>query len=90
MKIVLINARWSPLYYKANELLNDLSQTYNVEVVSYDYDMDREKILYFNISNMIPLLIILKDNQELTRLYITEDTEKIKTKLAEIFRKYPV
>ena len=89
MKIILINAMWSPLYYEAKKILKDITETYNIEWISYDYDMDREKIFYNNVSNMVPIFIIYKDNQELTRLYITEDIERIKIKLAEIINKYP-
>ena len=56
------------------KILKDLYP--NIEIESYDYDMDQEEVEKWNIGEIIPVLIFVdENNNEISRL-VGEKTKK--------------
>lgn len=70
MKIIRISATWCTsciVTYKDFLSLKKMHPEY--EYIEYDYDMDEEEILKYQVGDIIPVLIALDDdNNEIDRL----------------------
>lgn len=76
MKIIRINAMWCPGCLVSKGIWTEIEQKYpENEYVDYDLDLDEEEVLKYNVGETVPVVIIEKNNQELTRL-IGEKTKK--------------
>lgn len=77
MKIIKFNAIWCSGCIVMKKIIKEIEELYpNIEIESYDYDMDEEQAKKWNIGDIIPVLIFVdKDNKELGRL-IGEKTKK--------------
>jgi len=58
---------------------NDVIKNYNIEVIDYDYDLDSEKIEEYNVGEILPVYIKIKDNKEISRLIGEHSKEELKT-----------
>lgn len=68
MKIIKVGALWCPACLITNNELNKIKESYNIEVIEYDYDFDEEKVKELNIGTILPELIFIKDDKEIDRL----------------------
>ena len=59
------------------KIMKEIEEEYpNIEIDSYDYDMDEDMVKKYNIGEIIPVLVFLdKNNNEVGRL-IGEKTKK--------------
>lgn len=75
MKLIKISAIWCPSCLIMEKVWNEIKNTYpDFEYISYDYDLDEESESY-NPGNILPVIILLKDDEEITR-YIGEKTKE--------------
>lgn len=84
MKILKFSAIWCPACLIMNSRINKVIKEYNFEIVNYDYDVDEELVNNYSIGDILPVMIITKENQEMERI-IGEKSEK---ELRTIFDKY--
>lgn len=82
MKIIKIGALWCPACIITNNSLNKLKEKHNFILEELDYDFD--DIEKYNVGDILPVLIFIKDNQEIDRL-IGEKTDK---EIEEVLVKY--
>lgn len=82
MKIIKIGALWCPACIITNNSLNKLQEKHNFILEELDYDFD--DIEKYNVGDILPVLIFIKDNQEIDRL-IGEKTDK---EIEEVLVKY--
>ena len=77
MKILKFNAIWCSGCIVMKKIMKEIEELYpNIEIESYDYDMDEEMVKKWNIGEIIPVLIFTdENNNEITRL-IGEKTKK--------------
>lgn len=77
MKIIKFNAIWCSGCIVMKKIMKEIEEEYkNIEIISYDYDMDDDMVKKYNIGSIIPVLIFLDENDnEKTRL-IGEKTKK--------------
>lgn len=69
MRIIKITASWCPSCLIMNDMIEDVINSRNFELTSYDFDMDDEVVKKYNIGNILPVLIKFNDNnEELSRL----------------------
>ena len=68
MKIIKVGALWRPACLITNNELNKIKESYNIEVIEYDYDFDEDKVKELNIGTILPELIFIKDDKEVDRL----------------------
>ena len=83
MKIIRINAMWCPGCLISKRIWKEIEKEFpNNEYIDYDYDLDEEKIEKYNIKDIVPVVIIEKDNQEITRI----EGEKTKKEILDVLR----
>ena len=82
MKIIKVGALWCPACIITNNSLNKLKDKYNFDLEELDYDFD--DIEKYNIGETLPVLIFIKEDEEVYRL-IGEKTDK---DIEEVLKKY--
>ncbi len=82
MKIIKISAIWCPACIITNNAFNKLKNEYSFELEELDYDMD--DIEEYNVGDVLPVLIFIKDNKEVDRLI----GEKNYKEIEEVIKKY--
>ena len=82
MKIIKVGALWCPACIITNNSLNKLKDKYNFELEELDYDFD--DIEKYNIGETLPVLMFIKNDEEVYRL-IGEKTDK---DIEEVLKKY--
>lgn len=84
MKIIIINAMWCPGCLISKSIWNEIKLMYpNIEYINYDYDLDEENIIKYNIGEIVPVVIFEKDNIEIKRVI----GEKSKKEILDIMEK---
>lgn len=84
MKIIIINAMWCPGCLISKSIWNEIKLLYpNIEYINYDYDLDEEDIIKYNIGEIVPVVIFEKDNIEIKRVI----GEKSKKEILDIMEK---
>ena len=68
MKLLKINAMWCPSCLIMNNIYEKISKEFNLELESLDYDFDSEKVEELDVGKILPVLIIYKNNVEVTRV----------------------
>ena len=70
MKILKFNAVWCSGCLVMKKTIKEIEELYpNIEIESYDYDMDQEEVEKWNIGEIIPVLIFVDyNNNEISRL----------------------
>jgi len=69
MKLIRISAIWCSSCIITHKFWEDLKEKYpNNEYIEYDYDDDEEEIKKYNIDEILPVVIVFKDNKELKRI----------------------
>ena len=70
MKILKFNAIWCSGCIVMKKIMKEIEEEYpNIEIESYDYDIDEEMVKKYNIGDIIPVLVFLdKNNNEIGRL----------------------
>lgn len=82
MKIIKISALWCPACIITGNALNKLEENYNFDLEELDYDFD--DIEKYNVGDILPVLIFIKDNKEIDRLI----GEKNYKEIEEVLKKY--
>lgn len=82
MKIVKISAIWCPACIITNNALDKLKDNYSFELEELDYDFD--DIESYNVGDILPVLIFVKDDKEIDRLI----GEKNYKEIEEVLKKY--
>ena len=84
MKMIRINAMWCPGCLISKSIWNEIKLLYpNIEYINYDYDLDEEDIIKYNIGDIVPVVIFEKNNIEIKRVI----GEKSKKEILDIMEK---
>ena len=76
MKVIKISALWCPSCLIMNDVIKKVLSDKSVNLISYDYDIDQDIVNKYNVSNILPVLIKVDDNEnEISRL-VGEHSEK--------------
>ena len=75
MNIVVISAIWCPSCLILNKHLKKLKEDY--EIVKYDYDFDEDIVKKYNVGKILPVIIALKDGEEVGRICGEKSYEEI-------------
>lgn len=69
MKIIKVTAMWCPSCLIMNDLVTNLVSKSNIELVSYDFDLDQDIVEKYNIGTILPVLIKVDDEgNEISRI----------------------
>lgn len=83
MKILKFGAVWCPACLIMNKTLKKINS--DIEIISYDYDIDSEKVEEYNIGKVLPVLVFVDDNnKEINRLIGEQTKEKIEDVIARM------
>lgn len=67
MKFIRISSSWCASCIVTNKTWKQLQQELpDNEYIEYDYDMDNE-VNDYNVGEVLPVIIVMKDNQEIKR-----------------------
>ena len=78
MKLIKVGAVWCPACLVMSSKINKIVEKYNLELINYDYDIDKDKIDKYNIGKILPELILLDDNNvEIKRLIGEQNLNKL-------------
>lgn len=77
MKILKFNAVWCSGCLVMKKTMKEIEELYpNIEIESYDYDIDQDQVEKWNVGEIIPVLVFTDENyNEISRL-IGEKTKK--------------
>lgn len=69
MKIIKITALWCPSCLIMNGMIDEIISKYNVEMISYDFDLNIEEVEKYNVGNILPVLIkVDEEGNEISRI----------------------
>lgn len=84
MKIIIISALWCPSCLKMGKIYKQLKDKYsNIEFISYDIDFDEEEVKQYNPGDILPILILAKENKEIKRIVGEHTTEELEKEIEE-------
>lgn len=81
MKFIKISSVWCPSCLIMNPRYMEIFETKNVQYEEYDYDMDTDVVQKYKVGDLLPVVIVLDNDKELTRII----GEKSKKELIKIF-----
>ena len=81
MKLIKISSVWCPSCIIMQSRYQEIVKDYNLEIEEFDYDMDTEIIEKYEIGDILPVVIVLNEDKEITRII----GEKSKKELIKIF-----
>ena len=65
MKIIRINAMWCSGCLSMKKIWKEIETEYpNLDITTYDYDMDEEEVKKYNVGKILPVIIFTKKNKE--------------------------
>lgn len=67
-KLIVISAVWCPSCLILNKHLKKISDETKITIEKLDYDLDEDKISNYNVGDKLPVIILMKDNKEVSRL----------------------
>lgn len=82
MKVIKITALWCSSCLIMNNRWNELLKEKNIETVSLDYDFD--DIEKYNVGDILPVFIFLKDDKEIKRLVGEHSIKELKNMMEEL------
>lgn len=82
MKLIKISSVWCPSCLIMNSRYNELVKKYNLDIEECDYDMDIDVVEKYKIGDILPVVIVMDNKQELTRI-IGEKSQKELNKIFE-------
>lgn len=81
MKLIKISSVWCPSCLIMNPRYMEVIETKNIQYEEYDYDMDTDIVEKYKVGDLLPVVIVLDNDKELTRII----GEKSKKELIKIF-----
>lgn len=81
MKLIKFSSVWCPSCLIMQPRYMEVIKQHPLNIEEYDYDMDTEMVEKYNIGDILPVVIVMDDNIEITRII----GEKSKKELNKIF-----
>ncbi len=82
IKLVRISAVWCPACLIMRPRFQEIEKIFpDFEHLEYDYDLDEEIIKKYQVGDILPVLILLDNNKEVTRLIGEKTVQEIESKL---------
>ena len=84
MYLLKINAMWCPSCLIMNSIYEKVSKKFNLELKSLDYDLDEEEVKQLSIGNVLPVLILYKNDKEVLRIVGEQSYQFVEKKIGEL------
>lgn len=79
IKIIIVSAVWCPACLIMHSRYDEIKKLFpHFEYIDYDYDLDEDLIASYNVGTTLPVLIVLNNNQEVTRIIGEKTIDQIK------------
>lgn len=85
MKLVKVTAIWCTSCILMNPIIEEVAKEYDMDLVSYDYDLDSEKFKKYDIGKILPVVIIEDENGERLRLVGEMSKKEMFKKVGELY-----
>jgi thiol-disulfide isomerase/thioredoxin len=72
---LVMKSRWDKVFSKYPD----------IEIVDYDYDINHEEVNEYNIGKIIPVIILMNNNQEIKRIIGEKSVDELDTLLGELY-----
>ncbi len=82
MKVIKITALWCSSCLIMNNRWNEVLKERNIETINLDYDFD--DIEKYNVGDILPVFIFLKDDKEIKRLVGEHSIKELKNVMEEL------
>lgn len=80
MKIIKITAMWCPSCLIMNSMIDDIISKFNLEMESFDFDLDQDVVEKFNVGNILPVLIKIDESgNEISRIVGEHSSSEVET-----------
>ena len=84
MKIIRVNAMWCGGCLSMYKVWKKIEEKYkDIEIISYDYDMDEDIVKEYNVGSLLPVAIFYKKDKEVARLIGEKRIEEIEEVINE-------
>lgn len=79
MKIIKFQAVWCSACLVMKKTWKEIKELYpDLDVTEYDYDLDEDEVIKYNVDDKLPVIIMLDDNgKELKRLVGEKNKEEV-------------
>ncbi len=78
MKIIKINAVWCPACIITNKIWKRASEDYpDLEIEQLDFDFDEDEVKKYDVGEILPVVIFMRDGKEIERLIGEKSKEEI-------------
>ena len=85
MKIIRINAMWCLGCLSMHKVWKEIEEKYpDIEMISYDYDVDEDIVKSFNPGEILPVTIFFEGDREITRLNGEKKVQEIEEVIERI------
>ena len=84
-EVLVISAVWCPSCLILKKHLKKLKEEYNLDVNYLDYDFDEDEVKKYDVKDILPVMIILEGDSEVSRLIGEKTSEEIISFLKEMF-----
>lgn len=79
MKLIRISSTWCVSCIITDKIWKELKNEYSYEFIEYDYDLDEDELKKYQLGNILPIIIILKDDREVKRIIGEKTKNEIKS-----------
>ncbi len=87
MKIIRISAVWCSGCLVMKKIWKNIEELYpNITYIDYDYDLDEEEIKKYNIGDIVPVNIFIKNDKEIDRLIGEKNKEDVINMIEKVVR----
>ena len=63
MKIIRISAVWCPACLITRPIMNEIESIFpDIEHIEYDYDLDEDEVVKYNVGDKLPVFILFWSN----------------------------
>lgn len=84
MHLIKINAMWCPSCLIMNNTYEKIAKEFNLQLETLDYDMDEDKVKLLDVGDVLPVLIVYKDDKEVLRIIGEQSYKQIEQKIGEL------
>ena len=85
MKIIKINAMWCPGCLISKSIWNEIEREHpSHEYISLDYDLDEDEVSIYNVGEILPVVIFIKDGKELKRIIGEKNKKEIMDEVGDL------
>lgn len=78
MKLIKVSSVWCPSCIIMQSRYLELSQEHNLEIEEYDYDIDAEIVNKYKIGDILPVVIVVDKDKEITRIIGEKSPKELK------------